>query len=148
MTIPRFINARATTGAASAAVALLALGSCATLNREGSVAPLDGGSVAVRQGAPLVINLSADPSTGFGWVMTSKPGDAVWLIGGPDYTPEPIPAGMMGVGGTTTYRFRALKPGSQTLEFAYLRSWEKGAAPTRTVRYDVTVRSAGWENWF
>jgi inhibitor of cysteine peptidase len=128
--------------------ALFALASCATLNREGVAAPLDGGSVAVRQGAPLVINLSADPATGFGWVMTSKPGDAVWLIGGPDYTPEPIPAGMLGVGGTTTYRFRAETPGTETLEFAYLRSWDKGAAPVRTVRYDVTVTSAGWYNWF
>jgi inhibitor of cysteine peptidase len=128
--------------------ALFALASCATLNREGVVAPLDGGSVAVRQGAPMVVNLSADPVAGFGWVMTSKPGDAVWLVGGPDYTPEPIPAGMMGVGGTTTYRFRAATPGTQSLEFAYLPSWDKGAAPVRTVRYDVTVTSAGWSSWF
>ena len=129
-------------------IAVFALASCATLNREGVVAPLDGGSVAVRQGAPLVINHSADPATGFGWVLTSKPGDKVWLVGGPDYTPDPIPAGMMGVGGTTTYRFRAKATGNQTLEFAYLPSWDKGVAPVRTVRYDVTVRSAGWENWF
>jgi inhibitor of cysteine peptidase len=134
--------------ASGSLVVLLALASCATVNREGSVAPLDGGTVAVRQGAPLVVNLSADASTGFGWVIVSQPGDAVWLIGGPDYTPDPIPAGMMGVGGTTTYRFRALQPGTQTLEFAYLPSADKVVAPTRTVRYDVTVKSAGWQNWF
>ena len=134
--------------AACLGIAALALASCATLNREGVVAPLDGGSVAVRQGAPLVVNLSADPAPGFGWVLTSKPTDTVWLVGGPDFTPDPIPAGMMGVGGTTTYRFRAEAPGTQTLEFAYLRSWDKGAVPVRTVRYDVTVTSAGWQNWF
>ena len=128
--------------------ALFALASCATLNRPGVAAPLDGGSVAVRQGAPLVVNLADDPAPGFGWVMTSKPGDAVWLVGGPDYTPEPIPAGMIGVGGTTTYRFRAATPGTQTLEFAYLRSWDQSATPVRTVRYDVTVTSAGWSNGF
>jgi inhibitor of cysteine peptidase len=128
--------------------AVLALASCATLNREGVAAPLDGGSVAVRQGAPLVINLSTEPASGFGWVMTSKAGEAVWLIGGPDYTPEPIPAGMLGVGGTTTWRFRALAPGTQTLEFAYLQTWEQGAMPVRTIRYDVTVTSSGWRNWF
>jgi len=134
--------------AASMGIALIALASCATINREGVVAPQDGGSVAVRQGAPLVINLSADPATGFGWVLTSKPGEAIWLVGGPDYTPDPIPAGMLGVGGTTTYRFRAQKTGTQTLEFAYLRSWEKDVAPVKTLRYDVTVTSAGWQNWF
>jgi inhibitor of cysteine peptidase len=128
--------------------AVVALSSCATLNREGAVAPLDGGAVAVRQGAPLVINLSADPANEYGWVLTSTPGDAVWLIGGPDYTPDPIPAGMMGVGGTTTYRFRALSPGTQTLEFAYLQSWDAGMTPVKTVRYEVTVKSAGWQNWF
>ena len=133
---------------ACAGSALLVLASCATLNREGVVAPPDGGNVAVRQGAPLVVNLSVDPATGFGWVMTGNPGDKVWLIGGPDYTPEPIPPGMLGVGGTTTYRFRAQAQGSQTLEFAYLPVWEKGAVPAKTVRYDVTVKSAGWENWF
>ena len=134
--------------AASMSMALIALASCATINREGVVAPQDGGSVAVRQGAPLVINLAADPATGFGWVLTSKPGEAIWLVGGPDYTPDPIPAGMLGVGGTTTYRFRAQKTGTQTLEFAYLRSWEKDVAPVKTLRYDVTVTSAGWQNWF
>ena len=133
---------------ASTGVALLALGSCATLNREGAVAPLDGGSVVVRQGAPLVINLSADPATGFGWVLTSNPSAAVWLIGGPDYTPDPLPAGMMGVGGTTTYRFRAGAPGTAKLEFAYLPTWGKDVAPSKVARYDVTVQSAGWQNWF
>jgi len=134
--------------AALASVASLALTSCATLNREGAVAPLDGGSVVVRQGAPLVVNLSADPSSGFGWILTSDPGTAVWLIGGPDYTPDPLPAGMMGVGGTTTYRFRAGAPGTAKLEFAYLPSWGKDVVPSKTVHYDVTVRSAGWQNWF
>jgi inhibitor of cysteine peptidase len=134
--------------AAFTGVAVLALASCATLNREGSVAPQDGGSVVVPQGAPLVINLSVDPASGFGWILTSDPGAAVWLIGGPDYTPDPLPAGMMGVGGTTTYRFRAGAPGTAKLEFAYLPSWGKDVAPAKTVRYDVTVKSAGWQNWF
>ena len=90
------------------------------------MAPQGGGNVVVRQGAPFVINLAADPATGYGWVMTSDPGAAVWLIGGPDYTPDPLPAGLMGVGGTTTYRFRAEALGTSQLEFAYLQSWETG----------------------
>jgi inhibitor of cysteine peptidase len=133
---------------ACTAVVSLALCACATLNREGAVAPVDGGSVAVRQGAPLVINLSAAPEMGFGWVLTTQPDAAVWLIGGPDYTPDPLPSGMMGVGGTTTFRFRAKATGTQTLEFAYRPMLEKDAPPAKTARYDVTVKSAGWENWF
>ena len=47
-----------------------------------------------------------------------------------------------------TYRFRAMAPGSQTLEFAYRQTWEQGVPPAQVVRYDVTVKSAGWRNWF
>ncbi len=143
----RYIESVARLGCA--AIALLALTSCSTLNREGVVAPQGGGNVVVRQGAPFVINLAADPATGYGWVLTSDPGAAVWLIGGPDYTPDPLPAGLMGVGGTTTYRFRAEALGTSQLEFAYLGSWEKkNLPPAKVVRYDVTVKSAGWQNWF
>ena len=134
--------------AALTCVAALAVAACGTLNREGVVAPQDGGTVVVRQGAPFVINLSADPTTGYGWMLTSDPGAAVWLIGGPDYTPDPIPAGLMGVGGTTTYRFRAEALGTTQLEFAFRRSWEKDVPADKVVRYDVTVKSAGWQNWF
>jgi inhibitor of cysteine peptidase len=134
--------------AACAGVTLFVLAACATLNREGVVAPQDGGSVVVRQGAPFVINLSADSATGSAWMLTSDPGGAIWLIGGPDYTPDPIPAGLMGFGGTTTYRFRAQAPGTTQLEFAYRRFGEGDVPPAKVVRYDVTVKSAGWENWF
>ena len=133
--------------AACSAVALFALTSCATLEREGVVAPQDGGSVAVRQGVPLVINL-AEPATGYGWAMTGDPGAAVWRIGGPDFTPDPLPAGMMGTGGTTTYRFRAETPGTATLEFAYRRFGETNVPPAKVVRYDVTVSPGGWQSWF
>ena len=131
-----------------AGAAVAALASCATLNREGVVAPQDGGPVAVRQGAPLVVNLTAEPAAGYGWMLTTDQGKSAWLIGGPDYTPDPIPAGMMGVGGTTTFRFRALDPGTTKLEFAYRHFLEKDVPATKVVRYDVTVTPGGWQTWF
>ncbi len=134
--------------AACTGLGVAALASCATLNREGSVGPpMDGGSVAVRQGSPLVINLSA-ATAGYGWVLASDPGKSVWLIGGPDYTPDPIPPGTMGYGGTTTFRFRALDPGSVKLEFAYRLLQDGGVPPSKVVSYDITVNSSGWQNWF
>jgi len=49
------------------------------------VEPLDGGNVAVRQGAPLVVNLSMDPAGGFGWVLTGNSGDnSIWGDAGND----------------------------------------------------------------
>ncbi len=134
--------------AACVGLGVVALASCATLNREGAVAPLDGGSVAVRQGAPLVINLAANPTAGYGWVLTGDPGPSVWLIGGPDYTPDPAPAGMMGVGGMTTFRFRARDLGATKLEFSYRPLQDAKTPAAKVVNYDVTVISAGWQNWF
>ena len=133
--------------ATCSAIALLALTSCATLEREGVVAPQNGGSVAVRQGAPLVINLD-EPATGYGWARTGDPGAALWWIGGPDFTPDPLPAGMMGIGGTATFRFRAETPGTATLEFAYRRFGETNVPPAKVVRYDVSVTPGGWQSWF
>ena len=45
------------------AATLLVLSSCATLVREGVLAPEGGGAVTVRNGAPLVVSLSPDPAT-------------------------------------------------------------------------------------
>ena len=140
--------ARITVRAAGAALAVAALASCATLTREGVVAGQDGGAVVVRQGTPLVISLEAAPTTGFGWTLTSDPGAQRWLIGGPDWTVDPKPEGLMGIAGTTTYRFRAKQAGTATLEFAYRRAWDDGATPFKTVRYDVTVRKAAFFDLF
>jgi inhibitor of cysteine peptidase len=140
--------ARPVVRAAGAALAISALASCATLTREGVVAGQDGGSVVVRQGTPLVISLEAVPTTGYGWTLTSDPGATLWLINGPDWTSDPKPEGLMGVAGTTTYRFRATQAGTTTLEFAYRRAWDDGIAPVKVVRYDVTVRKATFFDLF
>jgi predicted membrane-bound spermidine synthase len=67
---------------------------------------------------------------------------------GPDWTVDPQPEGLMGIAGTTTYRFRAKQTGTTTLEFAYRRAWDDGAAPVKVVRYDVTVRKAAFFDLF
>ena len=144
MRSPRILSIRV----AGVLLGLAGLASCATLNRDGVMAAVGGGGLSVRQGAPLVISLAADSTAGYGWVLTSDPGKAVWLVGGPDFAPEPVPAGVMGVGGTTTYRFRALDPGAVKLDFAYRPILEKDAPAARVVSYDVTVTSGGWMNWF
>ena len=123
--------------------ALTALAACATLEPEGITAGPGGGAYIVRSGAPLVIGLEDPSTTGYVWGLQRSSGASLLLAGGPDFTPAPLPAGMMGVAGTTTFRFRALEPGTTTLEFAYRRPSEEGAAPTKVVRYDVTVRPIG-----
>lgn len=129
-------------GALSAG-ALSALAACATLAPEGISAGPGGGAYVVRSGAPLVIGLERDATTDYVWELQRSSGASLLLAGGPDFTPAPLPTGMMGVPGTTTFRFRALEPGTTTLEFAYRRPLEEGVAPAKVVRYDITVRPIG-----
>jgi len=84
-----------------------------------------------------------DPGTGYGWVVRSATPN-LQLVGGPDYTPQPRPPGLVGVADTTAFRFRATETGNGTIEFAW--SVPPGAAPQpdRVVRYDVTIGPNLW----
>ena len=118
--------------------AALAAAGCASLEREEVAAPPDGGSVSMRVGTPLIVSLPPDPSVGYGWVLKSATPN-LYFIGGPDYTPAPKPPGLVGVADTTAFRFRATAQGSATLEFVWQAPPDQPAAPSRTVRYDITV---------
>jgi len=50
------------------------------------------------------------------------------------------PFGMVGVGGTEIWRFRAVKVGRQTLRLDYARPWETGVAPVKIVSFNVVVQ--------
>lgn len=116
----------------------LCVGGCATLQGTVVAAPPQGGAVAVKTGAPLVVSLPVDPETGYGWVLKA-PDSNMSLTGGPDYMPTPKPAGAIGEAGATIYRFRAGAPGSATLEFNWVAAPGVKAPAVRTVRYDVTI---------
>lgn len=116
----------------------LALAACASINRDEVAAPADGGAVAMRDGTALVVSLPPDPATGYGWVLKSASPNLAY-IGGPDYTPDPKPRGLVGVPDTTAFRFRAKGEGAGTLEFAWASPPGQPPAPEKTVRYDVTI---------
>jgi inhibitor of cysteine peptidase len=133
----RMHDARKAAALIVTALALAAAG-CATIERDEVAAPPDGGPVAMRAGTALIVSLPPDPAIGYGWVLQSS-GANLFVIGGPDYTPDPKPPGLVGIGNTTTYRFRAKAPGTASLEFAWRAPPDQPSAPARTVRYDVTI---------
>lgn len=133
------ISARWQRASAIAAVAAaVCVGGCATRQSNVVAAPPQGGAVAVKTGAPLVVSLPVDPDTGYGWVLKAA-GPNLAMTGGPDYMPSPKPAGATGEAGSTIYRFRAGPPGSTTLEFDWSAPAGTKAPAVRSVRYDVTV---------
>jgi len=61
-------------------------------------------------------------------------------VGQREFMEDVHPFGMVGVGGTEIWRFRAVKAGRQTLWLHYSRPWEKDVAPVKTVSFNVLVQ--------
>lgn len=95
--------------------------------------------VLLQPGDVVVLELEANPSTGYGWIV-----DAAAAAGVIEQVGEPSMAlshpGAVGGGGTQTWRFRAAKAGQGVLRLDYRRAWEQGVAPVRSVSWNVQVR--------
>ncbi len=95
-------------------------------------------AVALAPGQILRLSLAANPSTGYTWQITALPA-CLAADGTPGFTPRPVPAGIVGSGGTMTFAFRAFSAGTGRLELSYHRSWETQAPPARRFALAVTV---------
>jgi inhibitor of cysteine peptidase len=95
-----------------------------------------GEKITVVTGKRFAVDLAANPTTGYSWQLSADPGGAVRLVD-QDYTatgPQ-----QPGSGGMQRFTFEGAAAGSASLEFAYVRPWEKGAAPAQTAAFPVTV---------
>jgi inhibitor of cysteine peptidase len=133
-------HVRITLVAIAAAVALAGCGSLERQSPKIVTAGQDGGAVALRKGDTLVVTLDANITTGYRWETTGGTGTVLTLIGTPDYLPEKVAAGMVGAPGEMVFRFRAASAGQAELVLGYLRPFEKGVAPAKSVRYVVSVQ--------
>lgn len=136
--------------AAALAAVALAVSACSsnpasdTWNRAPIVrntdASIDGRSEIVKRGDTIAVHLDANPSTGYRWELTRLAGASVVQVGLADYQPETA-AGVPRVGapGHATFRFRAMQPGTSSIDLAYRRPFEPGAPPARTVRFEIAV---------
>lgn len=97
-----------------------------------------GDETRLRRGQLLAIALDSNASTGYAWEVVED--------GSPVLEPAPVPASaapaappMLGAGGTSRWRYRAVQSGTTTLRLVYRRSWEQGVEPVRTASYRVVV---------
>ena len=97
----------------------------------------DGRTVKVLAGAKVFVRLRGNPTTGFRWQLAEKPGETLEPLGDEEYTPDREKPVAVGSGGTFTFAFRAVKPGSGVIRLAYRRSWEKDKPPAKT--FSVTI---------
>ena len=114
---------------------------CATIHSPQVLTERDTGhEVTMTVGQVIVVELPSNATTGYGWNYRSEDMPVLEKTGSA-YMENAHPFGMVGVGGTEIWRFRALKVGRQTLRLYYARAWETGVAPARTVNFTVVVKA-------
>jgi len=91
-------------------------------------------ALTLRQGQTVVVVLASNRSTGFSWAMVDSTMNVLVRDGAPAYAP---PSGKRD-NGTETWRFRAVRPGEQTIRLEYRREWAQHV-PERTFRFTAVV---------
>ena len=121
------------------ALALLALGialaaaGCASkkVYREGT------STITGRPGEFAVIELVADPTTGYSWMLVGHADPRIVTLIDSDYAPAP--SATAGVVGHQRWTFRLTGPGTATITFGYGRTWANAPAE-RAAMFTVTVK--------
>lgn len=97
-------------------------------------------AVSLHAGQTLVLKLESNRSTGYSWAMDSAPQPGLNQQGEPAYVADPHTAGIVGSGGTETWRFKALAAGDYPLQLVYHRPWIHASDPDdERLRMAVTV---------
>jgi inhibitor of cysteine peptidase len=119
---------------ACAMLALIVLAGCQAPERIVVTADDDDGTVRVRNGGVVLVELEGNPTTGYMWMEQTVPpvleslGEAEFVAG----------SEVLGAGGTITLTFEAVEAGEGTLDLAYLRPWES-VQPEDTFSVTVVV---------
>lgn len=99
-----------------------------------------GRSVDLRLGQEIEARLEANPTTGYRWEMVHAAPAVFDVLAGQVYSPAPSAPRTVGGGGMVTWRFRAARPGHDSLHMVYRRPWEPDSPSAQTFNCDVTVR--------
>lgn len=94
--------------------------------------------IAATAGDEFVVTLNSNATTGYEWWMSGKPSSKIVTFVKSVYNApgEAVP----GRGGTESWTFKAVGQGNTTITLTYVRPWEKGVAPVRVQRFDVSVK--------
>ena len=97
--------------------------------------PDNGTTADLRVGQILTVVLDANRENGFDWVLLDSKSNVIAQDGAPAYA---APGPKM-ENGKETWRFRAVKPGEETVRMEYRRAMAQHL-PERTFRFTATVR--------
>jgi inhibitor of cysteine peptidase len=92
-----------------------------------------GDSITVQNGSTFVVELEANPTTGYAW--TAEPNPDATFVSSEQVTSSTLP----GAPGMQRLTFRATSTGSSTLVLGYARSFEL-VPPVETESFPLTVQ--------
>jgi len=90
----------------------------------------------VKKGESFTIALDSNPTTGYEW-ETNYDSSRI-RFDNKEYKPDFRE--IVGSGGKETFHFTALESGRTSINFNYIRPWEKDKAPEKTVDYDIIIK--------
>ena len=98
----------------------------------------DGCRVEMRDGQILVVDLPANPSTGYTWDVATATSGRIRRIGEPEFEPK---ASLLGAPGREILRFMMLEPGETVLSLVYRRPWNRTDAAPRS--FSAQIKGVG-----
>jgi inhibitor of cysteine peptidase len=99
----------------------------------------NGKQVTLQAGENLTLTLESNPTTGYSWQVTELDKAILVQEGEPEYKQSPGSEGLVGAGGTETFRFKAAGSGETSLMLGYMRPWES-VPPVETFEIRVLVQ--------
>ncbi|NQU21665.1 MAG: protease inhibitor I42 family protein [Candidatus Nealsonbacteria bacterium] len=100
-----------------------------------------GTTVSAGVGDLVIIELDANPTTGFSWESKPAADDAILKLKSKKYlslaqlNPEMRP--MLGQGGVTTFTYQVVGTGKAAISLVYRRPWEKDVKPAKTFGVEI-----------
>lgn len=104
--------------------AVLAVGKTQSWQPRSYTVDGEGYSAQVVNGNELILDLDANPTTGYSWVITSVPEQ--FASDYDNYVQDEAEEDMTGVGGTQEYHIVALNDGTGTMTLEYKQDWDDG----------------------
>ncbi len=99
----------------------------------------NGTQISLVPGDELTITLESNPTTGYSWQVMEINNAILLQDGDPEFKGPSGSEGLVGTGGTETFRFKVVGEGDTTLELGYLRPWES-VPPVETFTIQVGAK--------
>jgi len=95
-----------------------------------------GQTISTEIGEEFVIALNANPTTGYSW-QESHDETALRLVDETYELGESAKEGLIGAGGVTKFRFKAMGKGATEITLVYKRPWEPEIAEQAAFKVDI-----------